>query len=298
MGSRYGKATPVLLSGIAIVLLCILAVFVVRRTDTGPISSEGRESGSGVTDGMNSPGTATDSGTLPERPPVPYTESDAQRLKEARARLHEVISEDQRLERELQGARYAVLKSNPELKARLDQAQALNRELAAMISELPERIRLDRERDQGKSEQIKVNERINEFEKKVADARAARQKALEEGRAAPVEESSVRQWLTELKQARKDAKELQGAVMSYFKEVKKLELESKANHPQISQKAAEAEQIRREVTRAVSESNGVATRIARRNALNAERDALIRECSQLTSRSNRVVAAAEAEGKS
>jgi len=287
MGSRYGKATPILLTGITIAVLALMGVFLMQRGEKPPVDPANVS-------------TVPSSSSSEEKPSAPatFTDADAERLKEAQARLSEVAKEYVRAESDLQGARYSAMKANPELMEQLDKAQALKREVAAMIMALPETKQLETVREKNRAKMQTVQERIRELDQKIVDARKVHEKAIAAGQPSPVEEDAMRQMLTEQRQLKKDSEELRGALMTHIKDVRKLQMESEKNHPMISVKSAEVERIRKEVSEAVRQSQAVASLFEQRDALQEERKALIQERANLTSRSNRVAVATQGEGES
>jgi hypothetical protein len=301
MGSRYGKTTPILLTGIAIAALCLVGIFLMQRGEKPPVDPANVSAVPSSSSSEEKPSAHLE---LPDLPtpapaaPATFTDADAKRLKEAQARLSEVVKEYARTERGLQGARYAAMKANPEFKTKLDQAQTLKREVAAMIGALPEmkQIEVARERDVAKMQTVQGS--IRDLERKIADGRKVRTKAVAAGQPSLVEEEAMRQMLTQQRQLKKDSASLRRVLLSHIKDVRVLQMESEKNHPEISVKSAEAERIRKEVSAAIQQSQGVASLFEKRDALQEERKALIRENSALVSRSNRVAAASQGEGES
>jgi hypothetical protein len=282
--SNSGKTVPVFVFVIAAFAVAALCWFALVRSG----GRDGADSPRGDAAEETSARGSTASGKS-QGGPETFTESDAHQLQTARRRLKEMDAETGRAEIHLQAARHAALKSNPELQKRLNEAQAIKRQVAAMVRALPKRKELDVKHRGDLTQMAKLRGEIQAIEKKVADGRLARERALAESKEPPVPEAEMRDMLTALRQLRKDEDNLRKAARSYFGEVKKLELQSREKHPEISAKASEAERIRREVSAEVSKIS--ADVLGQHKALMEERDALAKQCSELGSRSNRVAMA-------
>ena len=280
--SNSGKTVPVfvlIIAAVAVAGLCLFALL--SRGPSDPSSEDGTARGTSV-------------GGKGVEVPATFTEDDAHQLKMGRKRVKELAANKRRVEIKLQGARHTALKSNPELQKRLNKAQEIKREVAAMIRALPARKELDSRHNDNLAQLSKIRLEIQATEKKVAQGRVEHEKAAEEGTESPVSESEMRAMLTNLKQLRKDSDILKNAARKYYVELKKLELQSREHHPEISAKAAEAERIRREVNQEISASDAVASVLKQQGDLRAESEALVKECSELLARSNRVALASDA----
>lgn len=284
MMSNSGKTVPVfvfLIAAVAVAALCLFAFVPSGDRDAAdPDSPQGSSVESGATNGA--------AATAPET----FTTDDAARLASARLRLKDLAAETRRMELKLQGARHAALKSKPELQKRLNKSQAIKREVAALVRSLPKRKELDAEHRGNLTQQAKLRAEIQALDVKIASGRAVREKAVAEGEESSVTEDDMKAILTERRQLRKDVSELEKTVRVYYTEVKKLELQSRESHPEISARVAEAERIRREVNSEISKA--VADVVAQHKAFIDEREALLKECAELDSRSKRVAMAGRA----
>ena len=296
MGSRYGKATPILLTVIAVAALVLMGLFLMKRGGQPPVDPD-----------VSSPASAEKPSAHLELPevskpapvgPANIADADAARLKEVRALLSDVSKRHAKAESDLQGARYAALNANPELKVKLDQAQTLKREVAAMIGALPQMKQIVQARENDVARMQTVRTQTQELQKKISNGRKLHEKALAAGTPPPVDEATMQQMLNEQRQLKKAEAELRRVLLSHIKEVRLLQIESEKNHPEISAKSAEAARLRDEVNEAVRQVEGVASVFEERDALVEQRKELIGESSRLISRSNRVAEAAQGEGGS
>jgi hypothetical protein len=202
------------------------------------------------------------------------------------AEINELRKTLARLERNLQGKKHEITRTDPGMAEAVSALQKIDRELRRKLAALPGRAELDlaRTRDRKEADElhVRLQRLVNEVEK---------QRATEDAG------SGAGQW-PELAQGRERLRELRVALLNHEKDLRKLEMDSRRNDPDIAALYADKVRLRKDLQKKLEAHPEVAGLRAEYEAARERQIELLRTNSAMVASAKRAAMAAPGFGDS